>query len=741
MTVTANNPVEPVDGGVVSFIANAAANGATAVFVVSAAVIANGQAGVTAAPNNADGSYTVTASVSGSSPAVSFDLTNTGAFAQLIVNTTSAALFPGVGLLSLPEAIVFANADSSGNADITFDPSVFSTPQTIMLTGTQLELSNTIEPETIAGPAAGVTVSGGGLSRVFQVDGGVTASMSGLTISGGTTTGNGGGLDNQGTTTLTDCTVSGNSAGNDGGGLYNLGTTTLTGCTLSGNSASGYGGAVFTKGEDLGLINCTVASNSAGMSGGGIECQGTVTVTSGTFSLNSARFGGAIDNYNGRYQVTIADSILAGDSAQFGPDFWNAVTSLGNNLIGATDGSSGWVGSDLTGTSGTPLNPLLAALGYYGGPTQTMALLPGSPAIDAGSNSLIPAGVTTDQRGSARIVNGTVDIGAFESQGFTLTPVAGSTPQTAAVGEPFSNPLAVTVTANNPVEPVDGGVVSFIANAAANGATAVLVVSAVVIANGQAGVTAAPNNADGSYTVTASASGSSPAVSFDLTNTGAFAQLIVNTTSAALFPGVGLLSLPEAILFANADSSGNADITFDPSVFSTPQTIMLTGTQLELSNTIEPETIAGPAAGVTVSGGGLSRVFQVDSGVTAFDLGNDDHRRQYRRQRRRPLQRWRHDHADQLHRQRQLRRREHHRQRRRRRIQLGRHDHADQCYPQRQLRRPRRRRPEHQRHGHADQLHHQRQLRHRQKRRRPVQLNLRHDHADQLHPQRQHRLR
>ena len=101
---------------------------------------------------------------------------------------------------------------------------MFSTPQTITLTGTQLELSDTTGTETITGPAAGVTVSGGGASRVFQVDAGVTASISGLTITGGNAaTGNGGGLDNDGgTVTLTNCTVSGNSAVSDGGGgLYN----------------------------------------------------------------------------------------------------------------------------------------------------------------------------------------------------------------------------------------------------------------------------------------------------------------------------------------------------------------------------------------------------------------------------------------------------------------------------------------------------------------------------------------
>src|SRR5262249_28583471 len=121
------------------------------------------------------------------------------------------------------------------------------------------------------------------------------------------------------------------------------------------------------------------------------------------------------------------------------------------------NGSSGWVGSDLTGTKAAPLNPLLSPLGNYGGPTQTMALLPGSPAIDAGNNALIPAGVTTDQRGFNRIVNATVDIGAFEARGFPLAPTWGSA-KTVGVSPA---PLVVTVTANDSIEPVAGGLVTF----------------------------------------------------------------------------------------------------------------------------------------------------------------------------------------------------------------------------------------------------------------------------------------
>ena len=154
-----------------------------AIFLDPSAVIANGQAAITAAPNNTLGSYTIVTTSVGT---VSFDLTNVGqVFAALVVNTTSDSIAPGAGLLSLREAIGFANSTPSEDSTISFDSTVFNTPQVITLTGSQLELSDTSGTETITGPQAGVTVSGGGLSRVFQVDPGVTASISGLTISGG----------------------------------------------------------------------------------------------------------------------------------------------------------------------------------------------------------------------------------------------------------------------------------------------------------------------------------------------------------------------------------------------------------------------------------------------------------------------------------------------------------------------------------------------------------------------------
>ncbi len=233
-----------------------------------------------------------------------------------------------------------------------------------------------------------------------------------------------------------------------GGAIYNGTTlTSLVNSVLAGNQAIG-GAATQTNGQGTGgglytdfigpatLINCTVSGNSANSSGGGLFINGPITLT---------------------------DTIFAVNSAPSAPDIAGGATSKGYNLIGKTDGSSGWIGSDLTGTIAQPLNPLLAPLGDYGGPTKTVALLPGSPAIDAGITADYPGtttAITTDQRGISRPRGSAPDIGAFESEGFTLI-ITGGNNQSAIVGAAFANPLQVTVTANNPVEPVVGGVITY----------------------------------------------------------------------------------------------------------------------------------------------------------------------------------------------------------------------------------------------------------------------------------------
>jgi len=283
---------------------------------------------------------------------------------------------------------------------------------------------------------------------------------------------------------------------------------TIQGSTLESNRSPAGGGILNTDGT-LSLTNCTIADNSASApnaGGGGIynEGAGTLTVTDCTIARNSASNGGGIFNVG---SATLGNTIVADNSVTgIGyPDFDGTVTDSGNNLIGDDSGSSGFTkSSDLLNA-----NPLLSALGNYGGPTQTFALLPGSPAINAGSNALIPVWITTDQRGTGypRIVNGTVDIGAFESSGFTVSVSSGNN-QTTFVGTAFSAPLDVTVVsvANN--EPVAGGVVTFTRPASAAsvtfpGGSATATISSA----GDAGILVTANTITGSYAVGVSASG------------------------------------------------------------------------------------------------------------------------------------------------------------------------------------------------------------------------------------------
>jgi hypothetical protein len=129
-------------------------------------------------------------------------------------------------------------------------------------------------------------------------------------------------------------------------------------------------------------------------------------VSSATLSANSASQGGGI--YNNQGTLTLNNSIVANSTGS--QDIGNAATLNGsNNLVESGSGLQNLIHT-LTA------DPMLGPLQDNGGPTQTFALLAGSPAINAGDASLLPHGITTDQRGQPRVSGGALDIGAFELQ-------------------------------------------------------------------------------------------------------------------------------------------------------------------------------------------------------------------------------------------------------------------------------------------------------------------------------------
>ena len=286
--------------------------------------------------------------------------------------------------------------------------------------------------------------------------------------------GEGGGIFNLGTLMLMNCNLVNNQAWGGygfpgghgmGGGIYNSGSLALVNCLLWLNSAaggssiingggSGGGGGIWSQGA-LALTNCTVVRNSAtgedGGSlhypgpggGGGIQSSGataSILAVNCTIVENSAIGGrstsdptaitpGGDGTGGGLFVVsgtaTFQNSIVAGNTVAGGwgvppgsadaPDVSGPVSSSGHNLVGKTDGSSGWNVSDLTGIIAAPFNPLLGPLQNNGGPrpNQTMLPQPGSAAIDSGDDAVANT-LATDQRGFPRKCGAHVDIGAAE---------------------------------------------------------------------------------------------------------------------------------------------------------------------------------------------------------------------------------------------------------------------------------------------------------------------------------------
>ena len=291
-----------------------------------------------------------------------FHTDNSATLTSVIFSSNSADY--GGGVCSNANGLALTNVTFSGNSAVNNGGGIYGTAATL----------------------THVTFSGNSAT-----DGGGMYASSNSTLTDVTFNSNsavlGGGMYVNNSSTLTKVTFSGNSA-TDGGGMYNSSNPTLTNVTFSGNSATSNGGGMYNNGSGAGLTNVTFSSNSATNSGGGV--------------------------YNSALNFTLKNVIIA-NSTNGGDCFMVAVGTLlnaQNSLI--EDGLTCVNGTNTDNLTG---DPVLGVLANNGGSTQTFALLAGSPAIDAGTNTGCP---TTDQRGMARPVDGDAvvgaicDIGAYE---------------------------------------------------------------------------------------------------------------------------------------------------------------------------------------------------------------------------------------------------------------------------------------------------------------------------------------
>ena len=328
--------------------------------------------------------------------------------------TGSGGGIQNLGILELTNSTIVSNsADRNGGG--------------INSRGPTLGIINT----TISGNSAGD--GGGGINSR-----GPTLDIRNSTLSGNSAD-NGGGIDiSNAAMTISNSIISGNIASNNGGGIFTSATanTNITDSTLSGNMAVVNGGGILNSDATLTLTNSTVSGNFNNLAdGGGIYTfGGTLTLNNSTISGNSAGTdGGGISGF--RATLTLGNSILANSTG--GGDCSNnagTITSVGGNLV--EDGSCGIPGA----LSGDPM------LGGLTGSPAYLPLLPGSPAIDTGDNSICPA---ADQRGAARPFDGdengtaTCDLGSFELD--TVTTPATPTPTSPYTATPTLAAQAATV--------------------------------------------------------------------------------------------------------------------------------------------------------------------------------------------------------------------------------------------------------------------------------------------------------
>lgn len=365
------------------------------------------------------------------------------------------ALYGG-GIINYLRLTLIGATFSGNTARFGGGGALYNAPATGIATLTGCTFTNNIGPDQALGQdAAGggaiqnrgsLMLAGCTLSANSAQHGGAIRNFGSATLSRCTLFANfaviqGGALHNQeGAMTVDLSTIAGNGTGNVAAGVYNSAELTVMRSTLNGNVAA-EGGGLYNEGgppiDDgdpapavgtLTIGNSTFSGNRA-FAGGGLFNKGRVLMANCTLFRNHADEGGGIRNLGGG-QMKVGNTLLASNGAGGNAvsDGGSFLTSFGGNLD--SDGTCGFGATqDQSGTPGAPLDPMLGPLQNNAGPTQTHALLPGSPAIDAGIDAERPG--DTDQRGFRRIADGDrdgtarIDIGAFELSFFGFRELGG----------------------------------------------------------------------------------------------------------------------------------------------------------------------------------------------------------------------------------------------------------------------------------------------------------------------------
>ncbi len=336
-----------------------------------------------------------------------FSVNGQGQFPVTFDNLTISGgnIATGAGMLIQDELVTISNSVITGNS--------LGGGINVTEGGNLTVLNSTISNNSSSAGGAGIFVNRNASNVIVQNS----------TISGNTSTGSGAGIYHNygGSLLVTGTTFTGNIAnGTNGGGGIGFGNRVngagfiVRNSTFTGNTAANHGGAIMFTSSFQGtafIQNSTISKNAApggsaaqGNSGGGVAWRLSVV--------------GAVSNFA---QINFDSTIVAGNTGN-NPDISTQNLVVANkSLIGVADTGFTLTGAgNLTGTKVSPLDPLLDVLASNGGPTQTMALKAGSPAINAGSNVGLLA---TDQRGVGfvRVTGGAADIGAFEIQAVAAT--------------------------------------------------------------------------------------------------------------------------------------------------------------------------------------------------------------------------------------------------------------------------------------------------------------------------------